>query len=419
MKKAARRRGRKDLQKAFDDMVDRLPHKFASDLFKKKLTEAGLEPSPKLVAKLVDHTLAGGEGEFKWPGGQDIQLVITDQDLADLDRAMKAFLDEMPNLVGEIGIAAARKMLRSLKQAWPERYRWETEQNDGFRSRLGERWAEPLNLLRMMLTISREVGEAAAKQNRKSRAKRNRRKRHVLSQLHVRACQVTAEIIALLEAGFADGAMARWRTLYEIGVVAALIAEHDDGLAERYLAHEVIESRKALEVFVTTHEELGYAPPSPEEIAEVERLCQVAVAQFGPEFERNYGWAAKHLAHKNPTFVELQKAAGRARMRSHYKMASYNVHADIKGITFKLGSVSNPRQVIAGASNAGLEEPGQNTAISLAQITMPLLVDRPQLDDVVTMRVLATLQGETVDAFIKVSRQLKREERDRQRGKRN
>jgi len=39
--------------------------------------------------------------------------------------------------------------------------------------------------------------------------------------------------------------MARWRTLHEINVVITLIAEDGDELAERYLAHDIVESARA------------------------------------------------------------------------------------------------------------------------------------------------------------------------------
>lgn len=413
MAKARRKTGRRDLQGAFDDVVDQLPRDFASGLFKRKLTAAGVRPTRKLVAMLVDHTLAGGSEEFEWPGGQDIELEITAEDLADLDRATQSFLDEIPAIIEAASAKTTKATLKTMKENWPGQHAWETAEHTGFKARLEARWREPLNLLRMMLTMSRELGGEIYKRNKRSKAKRDRHKRYVLSQLHVRTCQVTAEILVLLENGYADGAMARWRTLYEIGVVATLIAEHNDRLAERYLAHEVVEARNSLMLYAKNHEELGYAPPSKAEIADIEELCEAAIARYGPEFERNYGWAAQHIAHKNPTFVELQAAAGRSKMRSHYKLASHNIHAGVKGITFKHGSLNNPRQLIAGASNAGLHEPGQNTAITLAQITTLLLMDRPQLDEVVAMRILMTLQAETVDAFIKVSGQLKREDKER------
>lgn len=417
MKKAARKTSRKVLQQALEEVIETFPRNFAAELFKKKLTAAGFKPTRKLVTKLVDHTLAGGSHEFEWQGGEGVELTITAEDIADFSRAGHAFFDALPEIVGEITTESSNAILKAIKAHWPEHQRQELEQKKGFHSRLEARWGEALNLLRMMLSISLEIGEANSERNSESRASPDQHKRHVLSQLHIRSCQVTSEILRLLESGYADGAMARWRTLYEIGVVAKLIADHDDSLAERYLAHEIIEARNALKIYIATHEELGYAPVSQAEIDEVHSLCEAAIVQFGPEFARNYGWAAKHLRIKDPRFIDLEKEAVQAKMRSHYKMASYNVHADVKGITFKHGSLLNPRQVIAGSSNAGLEEPGQNTSITLSQIAMLLLmIDRPQLDDLVTMRILATLQRETVEAFVKAGDQLKRDERERWRG---
>ncbi len=168
--------------------------------------------------------------------------------------------------------------MKTLKRTWPERYTWETKEHRGFQERLETRWGEPLNSLRMMLAISRELGGEVYQRNKRSKAKRNWHKLYVLSQLHVRACQVTAEILSLLENGYADGAMARWRTLYEIGVVATLIGDHDDELAERYLAHEFVEAGNSLKLYAQNYEELGYAPPLRPEAAYVEQLCAAAVA---------------------------------------------------------------------------------------------------------------------------------------------
>ena len=65
----------------------------------------------------------------------------------------------------------------------------------------------------------------------------------LLIKLHARACQITEEVICLLGGGFADGAMARWRSIHEISAVS-LIEEHGEGLAERYRLHEVVELRR-------------------------------------------------------------------------------------------------------------------------------------------------------------------------------
>ncbi len=38
----------------------------------------------------------------------------------------------------------------------------------------------------------------------------------VLMRQHANACRITGEIILMLKGGYPDGAIARWRTLFEI-----------------------------------------------------------------------------------------------------------------------------------------------------------------------------------------------------------
>ena len=49
-----------------------------------------------------------------------------------------------------------------------------------------------------------------------------------------RACQVYREIVCLAKHGFADGAFARWRTLYELAVITLFINEYGDDVAKSY-----------------------------------------------------------------------------------------------------------------------------------------------------------------------------------------
>lgn len=106
-KKRTRMTGSGPIQQALEEVIDRLPRTFAAELFKKKLAEAGIKPTRKLVNKLVEHVLAGGPDDFEWPSEQDIHLTITADDLADLDRSTKAFLDELPALIQDIGTNAS------------------------------------------------------------------------------------------------------------------------------------------------------------------------------------------------------------------------------------------------------------------------------------------------------------------------
>lgn len=404
----------KTLQREIEAIVADLPRRFVNDLIREKLADAGFEPIETLVEELTAHVLSGGKGEVTWDDGgkKDLTLTFTDEDLDSIDKRLTAFTqDKLPKLVEEVSETAARDLLKTLIRNWPDRYLWERQACRSFEERLEQRWAEPLGLLRMLLTISREIGAERSAKSARSRAKRNRHRNEVLYRLHARACQVSEEIVHLLAGGFADGAMARWRTLHEIGVVVALIAEHGDELAETYLAHEVVEAKRGMRIYMATYEQLGYKPPSKREIARIEKSLAAGIAKYGPQFKNEYGWAAKILKNPNPRFCDLEAAAGRARMRSHYKLASHNVHAGVKGITQRLGLMAGSQTMLAGASNAGLDEPGQNTAITLTQITFALLGPRWPLDDLVMLKAIYGLQDKAVLAFVSTGRRLEREEK--------
>ena len=51
------------------------------------------------------------------------------------------------------------------------------------------------------------------------------------------AIRTTREILCLLENGFPHGAVARWRTLYEIWIIMEYIARHDNVMAKKYIKH--------------------------------------------------------------------------------------------------------------------------------------------------------------------------------------
>jgi hypothetical protein len=263
----------------------------------------------------------------------------------------------------------------------------------------------------MLLTSCRELGQETATRLQKSRSRKNRVLRSLLVRLHARACQITAEIITLMENGFADGAMARWRTLYEVGVVATVIADAGEALARQYIEHEVVESKLAMEEYARCHVGLRFKPFPARERRRVERAFAAAVKAHGADFGRPYGWAAAHLKKKKVTFRDLEDAAQRSPMRSYYKMASYNVHADTsKSIFFRLGVIGDQSIIVAGATDAGFTEPAQNAAIALVQITALLLQDRiSNLDAMIQLQALIMIRDEIPDVFVRVAHKLKRD----------
>lgn len=215
-----------------------------------------------------------------------------------------------------------------------------------------------------------------------------------------------------MESGYADGAMARWRTLHELTTVATLIEDGGDALAERYAAHDAVEAKGELNVFLKHHMELGYAPPTKRAVERINSAYNDVIARYGKAFGSPYGWAAgfSEIKSANPNFSDIEKAAGRSIMRGRYKIASYNVHASPRGLGYRLGSIDELDVLIAGATNAGIDEPGQNAVFSFTQITC-LLVRSRNIDAIVYMKGLTKIRDEAATEFQKAAKKLKRDDR--------
>lgn len=409
------RRALGEIERLLNHQIDKLPETLLTDLVERKLTELEV-PDPKGNAvRLTQHILANGAAKFRIENDdddgpdQDFALQFTEEDEKSLTVAADRFMASLPELIAKVSATASALILRRLKREWPDQWTWQQSVEGPFRENLEGRWSEPFTHLRMLLMTSREVGAEQHSKDRRSRSRRPRARRDVLFRLHARACQITAEILTLMEAGFADGAMARWRTLHEIDVVATVVADHDDDLAKRYLDHEVVEARRAAQMYDECCEGLGYRPLSARQRTKINRDFDAMKKRYGAAFAEGYGWAARHLQIDGKRFSDLEKAAGQASMRSYYKLASYNVHAGVKGITFRMGLLDR-RGVLAGATNAGFEEPLQNTAVTLTRITSLLLGDLTSIDDQVIMRVLLNLRDEIAPAAMRAARKLKRDD---------
>ena len=363
---------------------------------------------------------------FTWDDGRpseepprNLSLSFSEKDAIRLSQLTDEFVGRLPALIERMSKDAAERLAKTLQRTWPEQAIYEKAVLEDFRGRLEARWGRGFDLLRILLTSCRELGGKCANRLGRSRSKKNRVLRSLLVRLHARACQIAAEIVTLMENGFADGAMARWRTLHEVSVVATVVADGGEALARRYIEHEIVESKFALDEYTRCHAALGYKAPSTRERRRVERAFAAAVKAYGDEFGRPYGWAATHLRKKRVTFRDLEDAAQRSAMRSYYKMASYSVHADTpKSIFFRLGVVGDRSIVTAGATDAGFTEPAQNAAVTLVQITALLLEDRmSNLDVMSQLQALNIIRDKIPDAFMRAERKLERDHREIQRNR--
>ncbi len=85
-------------------------------------------------------------------------------------------------------------------------------------------------------------------------------------------------------------------------------------------------------------------------------------------------------------------------MRSYYQMGNDNVHAGIKSMFVRLGLLDYDG-LLAGRSNGGLMEPGQNAANTLTQLSALVCLSEPNLDDLVAGDMMRMLRDEIPRAF--------------------
>lgn len=389
------------LKKALSD----LPSRIVAQLIATKLDAAGVSLSVRERRRL-EACVRSGRLEsvqlrpWKFWNRDRVVVEITANDFEEVERQLAHIGEKwLPEFIEAVTDKSTANILAVLKRQWRTESSQQRKESAAFQRRLQRRWGAGLELLKLLLTVCSESG---ARVNEKLRDPGNEHRRHlvdVLTRLHARACQITDEIALLLTGGFANGGMARWRTLHEVAVIAQFIASHGEQLAERYVLHQFVESRRAATEYEKCRERLGYPPLDESELKRLEASHQGAVTRFGRDFSGQYGWAAHHLGVAKPTFADIERAVGVDHLRAYYRMASHNVHANPKGVFFRLGLLKERHILLAGASNAGLADPGHSAAVSLVQVSYPLLSLRPTIDNIVALKLILRLADEIGENF--------------------
>jgi hypothetical protein len=403
------------LQETLEQAAIEVPKQIILEkLISKKLEKQGISEPKAISRKLARHILSGNSEPFRYNRrkySKDIDLAFDEADAADIERAFEQFQNELlSQAIPRIAERISKKTLKHLKLRWLEEQVQQEVDLAGFRQRMEERWGKPLGQLRMLLTMAREWCGWAHNRNESLQKDKKQQLRTILVRLLVRGCQVTDEIICLLENGFADGAMARWRTLHEIAVVASVVSQYGEEIAERYIDHQAVESKRALAKYLACYKDLGYKALPTREQRKILKAYDRVLKKYGQEFSTDYGWAAQHLKNKRPTFADLEKAAGRAEMRSYYQMGNDNIHAGIKSMYVRLG-LMDYEGLLAGRSNGGLGEPGQNAAHTLTQLSAIVCLSEPILDDLVAGQMMQTLRNEIPQSFNRADKQLRRDDK--------
>lgn len=403
-----------EIEKKLEGMISELPRRLVRKKLKKKLRAEGVTDNDAIEA-FCDHVMDDKEGSFVWDDGEEgsprqINILFTEEDQNEILSALKRVNEELPDIVDTALNKTAKNVAKRLKEDWKCRKIDYKHEQAHFKDRLDQRWKKGLDPLRMMLVAARELGQDYADRLSRSKAKKGIETRMAISALHIRACQTTLEILTLIENGLPDGAYARWRTLYELNVVAYFIQQAGDDTASRYFKHDVVSMRINLTNQFRFYGETFDRDKLDEEGRELEDEYHALIAKLGTPFSSPYGWAAEYLCLKKPTFQDLEKSVNWGALPPEYKMSSFKVHAGVSGTFRTLSALGGPGHMIAGASNYGMDTPAILTAQSLLQITALVFKTPLDIELAAQMQSLALMRDRVVKHCNRISEEIETEE---------
>lgn len=156
---------------------------------------------------------------------------------------------------------------------------------------------------------------------------------YAMKNIHGRALQMYLEILTLNRNGFADGAYARWRSMYELSIISSFIKKYGENVAKSFVQSANTNDR--------------------------------------------YEWARSAKCFKNyandryMTFGDIQKKSELAteEWKKEYDFVNKLVHASPQGTMYRLGG-NTEIAIPVGRTNEGMGISAIHSAISLSQITV-------------------------------------------------
>jgi hypothetical protein len=301
---------------------------------------------------------------------------------------------------------SAVNLSETLKTNGPQMLAEHLAIREGFEQRLREWWKPALDLFEMVLVACTEAGSDLHDllNGEGGPVSDHPIKLHALTLLHARACLVANEVFALLRGGFAVGAQARWRTLHEIAVIASVIGENDEDLANRFLLHRFVERWKEAQCYQENCEALGQEAFGLDEMGKFKSDYEKIVAKYEPGYREDWGWAKPLFQSElhRPKFDELETLAGLGHNKPYVKLSHHAIHSGASGTIDILELHGGGEVMLTGPSNAGLSEPAHGTLIALYQVTVAFLLNGPNEvlpDDVLVLKALTLLLNQAGSAF--------------------
>ncbi len=390
------------LQTAVEEQFDKLGIKLKTSKLKEVVKYLQSHENGVSDFQLDEKDIVRSKPCFGQNDIENLSISITDSEINEIS---ERFLSKMPELYATFVDQSSDILLKTLRRKSKSVLVGNKATRRQFAKDISFIWGKPIDLLEFYISLVVDAGTEFNQHYGEISKNNTDVVYEVLLKLFARSCLVASEILTLLRAGFADGAHARWRTLHEIAVVTMFISENGKDVAERYLKHEFVEDYKGAKQYQELCPVTKNIPIDEREFKEIKKKSDDVISQYGSDFRNDYGWASQSLNNKNPKFSDIEKSVKQDGWRPNYKLASHNVHANPTGISFKLGKLKEDSgSLLIGSSIVGLDEAGEETAISLSKVVGTFLLYKSNLDSLTYFHTLNKLKDEVTSEFIEVAK---------------
>lgn len=255
--------------------------------------------------------------------------------LSDLEIESKVSEQKIDNIISETTEAIVSDTIDTIKSSMYEEVLEARHNTEQFMAHNDQIWGKGFIVSEAMYIIALEAGSNIRDYILTIPEEQYKAQMYsycVLGEIYKRACQQYLEITYLVKGGFADGAYARWRSIFELSVISKFIRDNGEAVAKAYY-----------DASFTDDGRCGWAGVAP---------C----------FSE---W-------KNPNRIRFEDIKEQCDMSTEawdnqYRQSNKVVHTSPQGTFDRLGMPSDQRDITpVGHSVYGLAAPAVNAAISLA-----------------------------------------------------
>lgn len=311
----------------------------------------------------------------------------------------------------------AEVFYQSLKDNMYEPLEFERLVHSEFRSRIKQRWLKPLALFNGFIIIAEEICANDINESKEIKILDENTSEHTLKyytimKLLAKQIRLAKEIIYLLEGGFADAALSRWRTAHETKIILLLFLKYlnDEKILRELLTRfndaSIIEEYKELKCYVKTTRENTYYNDLKDNYSKILR-------KNGNNFKWDYEWT-------RPIFNNLKRRIYFKDLENHirlheettsfYQKANYQIHSSPLGTFDSLGTIDiegmESPAYIFGPSNLGLRIPGQLEIFTLYESIAMYLNTNPSINNLIYIKTLSKFKNEIFEEFEKVEEEI-------------